>query len=87
MSFAYLGVSVTGPHLNNTSTALKDHPDVPVVLRTIGEFELMCVIQATDRTALVELAAQIGALDGVRRTEVFESLRSVKHSYTWAKLI
>jgi DNA-binding Lrp family transcriptional regulator len=87
MSFAYLGVQVTGQSLNDTATALKDHPDVPVVLRTIGEFELMCVIQATDRMALVDLATQIGALGGVRRTEVFESLRSVKHSYTWAKLI
>jgi DNA-binding Lrp family transcriptional regulator len=87
MSFAYLGVQVVGPRLNGTAVDLKNHPSVPVLLRTIGEFELMCVIQATDRTALVELAAQIGALDGVRRTEVFESLRSVKHSYTWAKLI
>lgn len=87
MSFAYLGIQVTGPRLNDTATKLQNHPAVPVLLRTIGEFELMCVIQASDRLALVDLAAQIGAYAGVRRIEAFESLRSVKHSYTWAKLV
>jgi DNA-binding Lrp family transcriptional regulator len=85
-SFAYLGVQVAGPLLDNTAAALKNHPAIPVLLRTIGEFELMCVIQATDRQALVNLAAHVGAFEGVRRIEVFECLRPVKHSYTWAKL-
>jgi Lrp/AsnC family transcriptional regulator for asnA, asnC and gidA len=86
LAFAYLGIQVLGGHVDETAAALKVHPSVPVLLRTLGEYELMCVIQATDRQALTDLIAEIGGLRGVRRTEAFESLRQVKHSYTWAKL-
>lgn len=85
---AYIGIHLEGGHTEAVAEHLIAHPAVAVLVRSLGEFDLLAVVQAETRGALVEIIlGEIGAIPGVRRTETFESVRTVKHSYTWARLV
>lgn len=85
---AYVGVQVAGGKLSEVGEGLLACPEIAVLARTIGDFEFFAVIAAEDRQALVTVILErIAAIAGVRHTETFESVGTMKHSYTWARLV
>ncbi|MCW3063603.1 MAG: transcriptional regulator, AsnC family [Solirubrobacterales bacterium] len=85
---AYVGVQVAGGKVPAVGDRLLRSSDVAVLARTIGEFDFVAVITAPDRDALVTaILGEISGIPGVRHTETFESWRTLKHAYTWARLV
>jgi len=85
---AYIGVQVAGGKLPEVADELLACAEIAVLARTIGEFEFFAVIAAEDRQALVTVILQrIATISGVRHTETFESVATIKHAYTWARLV
>jgi DNA-binding Lrp family transcriptional regulator len=85
---AYVGIQVSGGKVPRVAEGLLGCKDIPVLTRTIGDFDFVAVVTATDRDALISvILEQISQIPGVRHTETFESWRTLKHSYTWARLV
>jgi DNA-binding Lrp family transcriptional regulator len=85
---AYIGVQAEGGKVSKVAEGLLGCGDVAVLTRTIGDFDFFAVIAAEDREALIGvILGQIAAIPGVRHTETFESVRTIKHAYTWARLV
>jgi DNA-binding Lrp family transcriptional regulator len=85
---AYVGITVKGGQLDKVAKALDRNDRAAAVIRSLGDFDLLVVLQATDRETLVATVLdEISALKGVRRTETLEACGVVKHSYVWAHLM
>jgi DNA-binding Lrp family transcriptional regulator len=85
---AYVGIRVTGGKLSAVAKQLQRCEDVSVLTRTIGDFDFVAVVTSTDRDALISvILEEISQIPGVRHTETFESWRTIKHAYTWARLV
>jgi DNA-binding Lrp family transcriptional regulator len=85
---AYVGIQVTGGKLPGVAKELQRCDGVSVLARTIGDFDFVAVVAASDREALISvILEQISQIPGVRHTETFESWRTIKHAYTWARLV
>jgi DNA-binding Lrp family transcriptional regulator len=85
---AYVGIEVEGGKVSKVADGLLGCPEIAVLTRTIGAFDFFAVIAAENREALIEvILEQVSAIPGVRHTETFESVRTIKHAYTWARLV
>jgi Lrp/AsnC family transcriptional regulator for asnA, asnC and gidA len=85
---AYVGIQVAGGKIDNVRSALMECEEIAVLTRTIGEFDFFAVVAAEDREQLIGVILErISSIAGVRHTETFESWRTVKHAYTWARLV
>ena len=85
---AYVGIRVEGGRVDDVADALLGRDSIAALVRSLGEFDFLAVVTASDRTALEDLILnRIGSIAGVRRTETFESWRTLKHSYNWARLV
>jgi DNA-binding Lrp family transcriptional regulator len=85
---AYVGVQVAGGAVDRVGRALMDCEEIAVLARTIGEFDYFAVMAAQDREHLIRVILErISSMPGVRHTETFESWRTIKHAYTWARLV
>jgi DNA-binding Lrp family transcriptional regulator len=85
---AYVGIQVAGGKLSAVAKQILACDGVEVLTRTLGDFDFFAVVAASDRNALISLIIeQIGEIPGVRHTETFESWRTLKHAYTWARLV
>jgi DNA-binding Lrp family transcriptional regulator len=85
---AYVGIQVAGGAIDKVREALMRCAEIAVLTRTIGEFDFFAVVAAAHREQLIGvILEQIANVDGVRHTETFESWHTVKHAYTWARLV
>jgi DNA-binding Lrp family transcriptional regulator len=85
---AYVGIRVTGGKVATVAKQLQRCEDVSVLTRTIGDFDFVAVVTSTDRDTLIRVILEdISQIPGVRHTETFESWRTIKHTYTWARLV
>jgi DNA-binding Lrp family transcriptional regulator len=85
---AHVGIQVAGGQVAKVADSLLACEEVAVVARTIGEFDFLAIIPAQDREALMSVILdQISTIKGVDHTETFESWRTLKHAYTWARLV
>jgi DNA-binding Lrp family transcriptional regulator len=85
---AYVGIQVAGGEMAKVTDGLLECADIAVVARTIGDFDFVAVVAAEDREALIGvILGRISSIPGVRHTETFESWRTLKHAYTWARLV
>jgi DNA-binding Lrp family transcriptional regulator len=85
---AYVGIQVAGGKLRQVAERLLACAEIPVLTRTIGDFDFVAVVTAADREALIGVILErISPVPGVRHTETFESWRTIKHAYTWARLV
>jgi DNA-binding Lrp family transcriptional regulator len=87
-AYALLGISVVGDAIANVADELLKRADFPELARTIGEFDFMAVMTAADHVELTaRVMDELGPIDGIQHIDVFESWRSVKHNYLWARLL
>jgi DNA-binding Lrp family transcriptional regulator len=85
---AYVGVQVAGGAVTKVARGLMACKEIAVLTRTIGEFDFFAVVAAEDREHLIRVILErISSMPGVRHTETFESWRTIKHAYTWARLV
>jgi DNA-binding Lrp family transcriptional regulator len=85
---AYVGIKVDGGRIDDVAAALLASDAIAVLVRSLGEYDFVAVVVAADRQALEDIILnQVGDIAGVRRTETFESWRTLKHSYNWARLV
>lgn len=85
---AYVGVQVAAGAVKEIGSRLIEVEEIAVLSRTIGEFDYFAVVAAHDRDHLIQVILErIAGIAGVRHTETFESWRTVKHAYTWARLV
>lgn len=84
---AYVGITTAGMS-ERVATELVSRADVVQVCKTLGEFDLLVVMVAADRQALVSAVINdIALVTGVRRTETLETFASTKHSYQWSWIV
>jgi DNA-binding Lrp family transcriptional regulator len=85
---AYVGVTTEGGRVAEVADAIIEHVPANCVIRSLGEFDLFLVLSASTRAELVQrVLGEIGTLPGVRRTETIENSGTLKHSYTWARIL
>jgi DNA-binding Lrp family transcriptional regulator len=88
LAHAYVGISVGGGRIDEAAERLLACEAIPVLTRTIGDFDFVAVVAAQDHAELVTVVLEeIAAAPGVRHTETYESVRTFKHAYTWARLV
>jgi Lrp/AsnC family transcriptional regulator for asnA, asnC and gidA len=85
---AHVGIQVAGGEVAKVASSLLACKDIAVLTRTIGEFDFLAIVPAPDREALMTVILdEISTIKGVKHTETFESWRTLKHAYTWARLV
>jgi DNA-binding Lrp family transcriptional regulator len=85
---AYVGLEVESGRMAEVSEALRRIEQVAVVIRSLGEFDLMAVTHGADRFELVGVVLnQIASTPGVRHTETIESYMTLKHQATWVRIL
>jgi DNA-binding Lrp family transcriptional regulator len=85
---AYVGVTTEGGRVDEVSAAIVEQVPVNAVIRSLGEFDLFLVLSSATRQTLIEtVLQQLGGLPGIQRTETIEHCATLKHSYTWARII
>lgn len=85
---AYVGIQVEGGRIHEVAERLLACDPIAVLVRSLGDFDFLAVVPAEDRPALQDIILNgIGTIPGVRRTETFESWHTLKHTYTWARLV
>jgi DNA-binding Lrp family transcriptional regulator len=86
-TWACIGVDVSGSNSRNVAAKLARLPEVVIVALTAGPHDLFVFAAASSRNSLVELVIErIRAFDGVRGTETWEVVRTVKLDFHWARL-
>jgi DNA-binding Lrp family transcriptional regulator len=85
---AYVGFDIDGGRTHRVAQRLLQLEQVSMVMTSLGDYDLLAVVVAPSREALVDFVLdELGAIPGVRRTETTESLGVLKHSYTWTRLV
>ncbi|NYH51626.1 MULTISPECIES: Lrp/AsnC family transcriptional regulator [Nocardiopsis] len=79
---AMIGVRTTGD-LNAAADAVSDVGGVEYVVITAGSFDLMVEVVAEDDAKLLDILANIRAIDTVSTTETFLYLKLRKQTYAW----
>lgn len=83
MSNAYVGIQVEDGRIDEVAAGILACENVTTLMRTLGDFHFVCIVQAASRDELMEtIVGRIAALDGVRRVETSEIWRLLKHVYT-----
>jgi DNA-binding Lrp family transcriptional regulator len=86
-TWACIGVDVSGPTSRDVAAKLAGLSEVVIVAITAGAHDLFVFAAASSRSNLVELVIErIRGFDGVRATETWEVVRTVKLDFHWARL-
>ena len=87
-AYATVGVHVRGGAVEAVGKALIDIEGVAAIIRSLGEFDFVLIVVAESRQLLIEtILARIQVIKGVRATETFEVAGTLKHVYTWVRLL
>jgi DNA-binding Lrp family transcriptional regulator len=85
---AIIGLHVSGGHLAALEKALQETDGLAAIVRSLGEFDYLLIALSTDRVALMGLIlSRLQPLPQVRSVETFEHVATVKHVYTWVRLV
>jgi DNA-binding Lrp family transcriptional regulator len=85
---ATVGVHVAGGNVPAVAAALEEIDGIAAIIRTLGEFDFVLILVADARQTLLRvILEEIQAVPGIRATETFETAATVKHVYTWVRLI
>lgn len=85
---ATVGIHVAGGLIAEVAEQLLALDSVALVIRSIGEFDFVVIALAETRMELLDIVLrQVQAIRGIRATETFEHAGTLKHIYTWVRLI
>jgi DNA-binding Lrp family transcriptional regulator len=85
---ATIGVHVGDGAIKKVGDALVEIEGVAAIVRSLGEFDYILIMLAESRPQLLEIVLErIQGIKGVRATETFEVAATLKHVYTWVRLV
>jgi len=85
---AFVGIEVEPGRIEEVSSQLTGHDQIAVLIRSLGEFDLIAVVMASSRLELIDtVLTQIASVSGIRHTETMESYMTLKHTATWVKIL
>ncbi|HWF53217.1 MAG TPA: Lrp/AsnC family transcriptional regulator [Solirubrobacteraceae bacterium] len=85
---ATIGVHVDAGQIDAAARGLGGITGVAAIIRSLGEFDFVLIVIAHTREELLDqLLNGIQALPGIRATETFENVATLKHVYTWVRLV
>jgi DNA-binding Lrp family transcriptional regulator len=85
---AMIGVHVRAGEVTAVAQGLQRIDGIAAIIRSVGEFDFVLIVIAESREALLaRLLDEIQTLPGIRATETFENVATVKHVYTWVRLV
>ena len=85
---AFIGVKAALGKVDTVAKALTAHGSVAQVTRVLDDFDLIAVLIAPDRRSLAAVMMdEIALLPGVQRTETFDTVSTVKHTYAWTWIV
>lgn len=85
---AYVGIEVEPGRVDEVSEHVAALEDVAVVIRSLGEFDLIAVVMGASRFELINtVLSKIAASKGVRHTETMESYMTLKHTASWVRIL
>lgn len=81
---AMIGVRCEGGRVTAASETIGSFPEVASVVVIAGSYDLLVEVVCEDNDHLLEfLTERLGLVEGVRETETFVYLRTIKQSYQW----
>jgi DNA-binding Lrp family transcriptional regulator len=87
-AYATVGIQVAGGEVERAGRALREIEGVPALVRSLGEFDFIAILAAESRAAMLQtLFDRVQTAPGVRATEMFEVAGTLKHVFTWVRLI
>lgn len=85
---AYVGIEVEPGQVEAVSKHVADLEDVAVVIRSLGEFDLIAVVMGGSRFELIDtVLSKIASTKGIRHTETMESYMTLKHTASWVRIL
>lgn len=85
---AMVGVHVGAGDLDAVQARLGELDGIAAIIRTLGEFDFVLIVVSHTREAMLDLILnKIQAVPSIRATETFENVATIKHVYTWVRLI
>ncbi|ABW12357.1 transcriptional regulator, AsnC family [Parafrankia sp. EAN1pec] len=85
---ALVGLHVAGGEVAAVQQALEGVAGLVAIIRCLGEFDYMLIVLARDRAALIQtVVGQLQPMKCLRSVETFEYVTTVKHLYTWVRLV
>lgn len=85
---AFVGIRTNTGTADAVAAALAARDDIAQLTRVLGDFDLIAVLVAPDREALVTaILHEISQLPGVRNTETFDTCATLKHTYAWTWVV
>jgi DNA-binding Lrp family transcriptional regulator len=85
---ATVGVHVADGRIDQVAKGLQEIDSVAAIIRSLGEFDFLLILLAESRPLLLDVVLnRIQALKGIRSTETFETAGTLKHLYTWVRLV
>ncbi len=85
---AFVGVKAAPGKVSDVATALAKRDDVAQITRVLDDFDLIAVLIAPDRSALIAgILDEIAVTTGVRSIEVFDGVDTLKHTYAWTWIV
>lgn len=85
---AAVGVHVADGRIDQVAKGLAGIDGVAAIIRSLGEFDFVLILLAASRPLLLDVVLnRIQGLKGVRSTETFETAGTLKHLYTWVRLV
>ena len=74
--------------MNDLGKTLARRDDVAQITRVLDGFDLIAVLVAADRASLItSILDEIALASGVRSTETFDSVHTLKHTYAWTWIV
>jgi DNA-binding Lrp family transcriptional regulator len=85
---ATVGIHVDSGQIATVAEGLRGIRGVAAIIRSLGEFDFILIVIAHTREEMLGLLlGEVQALPGIRATETFENVATLKHVYTWVRLV
>lgn len=85
---AFVGIKAAPGKVDSVAKWLANREDVAQITRVLNGFDLIVVMIASDRQALLNgIIGEIAVASGVRSTETFDTVATLKHAYAWTWIV
>lgn len=85
---AFIGIKAAPGKAREVAKALARRDDVAQITRLLDDFDFLAVLVAHDRPALINAVLnEIAMMPAVQRTETFDTVGTLKHTYAWTWIV
>lgn len=85
---AFIGIKAAPGKAREVVKALARRDDVAQITRLLDDFDFLAVLVAPDRPTLINAVLnEIAMMPAVQRTETFDTVGTLKHTYAWTWIV